>query len=587
MKHLSKNISIISWQRKYALAFFLLISGHFVIAQVSPIPKQIERIDSLILYSNLVQANVEANQVLKILSSKTNTKENVDLKLAVMLHKANIFGLQEDHAKAIEVALSAIDLAIEFKLPKRAFKAYLLTALAYEVSGDYVTCKAYLDKANALYNEHRFNELYSSYCIRTSSYYRITGIADSSLQYAYEGLHYAKRYKNLRDISDAYMLLSILLNNTDYNESIKFASLAAKEFLQRNDYAGVAIMHSNISKKYQQQKEYDKAFRHNDTALLLCKKHSLPNALFATCYNQRHKLYESIGNEDSAYFYFKAYHNAYLGALKDQEATEIQRVTERYQNDKREAQLKSKDQQLFLIISLLVVIVAAAIVVIIKNRKIQIQNKIIRKQLDDLTKMLEQKELLLSELQHRVKNNLQHVISILEIQRESVNFNNIDEIIRGNQNRIHSIALLHKKLNVADSVNEICLTKYILELAELVKTSYSLEGENISLNVNCDIEVMSIEKALPVGLIIVELISNSMKHAFNKPSEGAIHISLMRDEVKQTNILYYADNGPGFDLDKTGKKGLGIEIIEGLVDQLNGTIETRNSNGFEQTIYFK
>lgn len=140
-----------------------------------------------------------------------------------------------------------------------------------------------------------------------------------------------------------------------------------------------------------------------------------------------------------------------------------------YQNEKKEALIQSKNKQVMLIASLLGIIFIASILLFTQYQKINHLNKIINTQLAELSKTLEQKQFLLSELQHRVKNNLQHVISILEIQKESIDFNNIEELIRGNQNRIHSMALLHKKLNVSDSANEVELKRYITDLAELVK----------------------------------------------------------------------------------------------------------------------
>lgn len=190
-------------------------------------------------------------------------------------------------------------------------------------------------------------------------------------------------------------------------------------------------------------------------------------------------------------------------------------------------------------------------------------------------------------MQHRVKNNLQHVISILEIQKESVDFNNIDELIRGNQNRIHSMALLHKKLNISDNVNDVDFKQYVTELSELVIESYNNQKRNVKLNIKCELEEISIEKALPIGLIITELLSNSMKHAFKNRRIGIINLELTVDEQTKTNQFYYADNGDGFDFNKTSEKGLGQEIIKGLIDQLNGKYEAKNSNGFELIVQFK
>ena len=225
--------------------------------------------------------------------------------------------------------------------------------------------------------------------------------------------------------------------------------------------------------------------------------------------------------------------------------------------------------------------------IIRKNRQINKKNKTIDIQLVELSKALEQKKVLLSELQHRVKNNLQHVISILEIQKESVEFNTIDELIRGNQNRIHSMALLHKKLNVTENVNDVDLNLYITELAELVKQSYDNHKKQIYLNIKCEISTILIEKALPLGLIITELVSNSMKHAFKERAIGIIRIELTKDENSGQMKLHYTDNGDGFDFYKPSQKGLGQEIIRGLINQLDGIVETKGTNGFELTLSFK
>src|SRR5690606_23022742 len=144
---------------------------------------------------------------------------------------------------------------------------------------------------------------------------------------------------------------------------------------------------------------------------------------------------------------------------------------------------------------------------------------------------------------HRVKNNLQHVISILEIQKESVDFNNINELIRGNQNRIHSMALLHKKLNISENVHEVNLDRYVTELVEIVKESYDSPAKKVTLATTCTVEKMSIEKALPIGLILVELVSNSMKYAFNKQKMGIIRIDLAQDIYTEIYKLHYTDNG--------------------------------------------
>ena len=95
------------------------------------------------------------------------------------------------------------------------------------------------------------------------------------------------------------------------------------------------------------------------------------------------------------------------------------------------------------------------------------------------------------------------------------------------------------------------------------------------------------EKALPIGLILVELVSNSMKHAFGNTGIGVIAISLTNVENSPLKKLNYSDNGSGYDFKKENEKGLGMEIIKGLIDQLDATVESNQRNGFELTLYFK
>lgn len=308
-------------------------------------------------------------------------------------------------------------------------------------------------------------------------------------------------------------------------------------------------------------------------------------------YNVQHRYHYAIKDYEKAYCYADSQYaikyklDSSFNGLEIQVAqNRIEAQKKLYENDKKEVTIKSKNRQVLLIGSLLAVITAASVLLFRQNKKINTRNKIINKQLIELTKTLEQKQVLLSELQHRVKNNLQHVISILEIQKESVDFNNIDELIRGNQNRIHSMALLHKKLHVSDNVQDVDFKRYITELSALVKDSYE-SNKTVQLNINCEIEKISIEKALPIGLIIVELVSNSMKHAFKKLNIGIINIELKNNGVLK--MLNYTDNGNGFDFFQKNGKGLGLEIIKGLIDQLDGEVTVKSTNEFELIINFK
>lgn len=396
--------------------------------------------------------------------------------------------------------------------------------------------------------------------IKKEKYPEALQLYESNLKFIsqYKNSHIREYYHYLLGLIKTYILLNDLPKAKKYLNSINYQKNSDNDgamFLFGVSYQDINywVDYYDVQQRYNNAtKDYKKAYLYSDSLYSIkFKIDSLFNKLEVQVARNR------------------------INAQKNQ-----------YENDKKEAIIKSKSQQVVFVISLLVLIIFGLYLLYRKNRKINKQNKVISSQLEELSETINQKQVLLSELQHRVKNNLQHVISILEIQKESVDFNNIEELIRGNQNRIHSMALLHKKLKLSDNVNDVNLKKYITELAELVKESYDSHNKQINLIMTCDIESISIEKGLPIGLILTELVSNSMKHAFKNRKIGIIHIQITHDVQTGQHTFYYVDNGEGFDFNQTSEKGLGQEIIKGLIDQLDGKTSTKNKNGFELWINF-
>lgn len=556
-----------------------LFSNHIVMAKNFFAEKELKEIDSLIIYNHFEIAEKRTEILSKKLQNNKKNKEHfleTKFRQALILDKKN-----ESPAKQLQLLLKIKDEAETENLFPLMYRIYLLIALSHEKSNNFDLTKKYLDKAFATYKKHRLDSIFSTYCIRNSSYLRFINESDSSFYYAKKANEFAKKYDNEEDLKDSYILLGNFESRKEnYLESLKYYYLLLDYIKSLNKYL-IGVGYNNISRVYLKMQDIPKALLYNDSAYIYYEEQTL---MYRNYFPEtRYKIYEEMGKTDSAFYYFKQYHTDFEALKKEEELVKTKELEEQYQNDKKEATIKSKQQQILLIIGLLVVIACSLVMLYFKNRKINKQNKIIGEQLIELTKTIEQKEVLLSELQHRVKNNLQHVISILEIQKESVDFNNIDELIRGNQNRIHSMALLHNKLNIADNVADVNLKQYITELAELVRDSYDNIKQEIHLDIKCKIENISIKKALPLGLIIVELVSNSIKHAFKKQHNRIINIEITKEETMK---LYYADNGIGFDFNKLNKKGLGQEIIKGLIDQIDGKIETKNNNGFELIIYF-
>jgi two-component sensor histidine kinase len=199
---------------------------------------------------------------------------------------------------------------------------------------------------------------------------------------------------------------------------------------------------------------------------------------------------------------------------------------------------------------------------------------------------LEQKELLLREIHHRVKNNLQIISSLLNLQSLHITDEKILDHFKDTQNRIKSISLVHEKLYQSEDIAQIDILNYIQHLVDDLVRNYGRQDIHISLDVE-SIQVDT-DTAIPCGLIINELISNSIKHAFPDNKGGEIQISLKKSPSGEFELII-SDNGVGIspELDLRKLDTLGLELVHSLVNQLDGTINIQRSPGTSVTIKFK
>ncbi len=570
---------------KYFLSLLFFITN-FATAQNLLLENEIRKIDNHIIYGRFDKAQQLTNTLYNQIKTSSSKKEYQNELLELQFRKALILDRQEEApSKLLKILQETVYEAEDSHLFSLSYRIYLLMALCYEKVDNFDLADKYLNLAYQLYEKYDLESIYSTYCVRRSSYYRYINKLDSVLYFAKQAYQYAGKYQNETDLIDSYILLSFVANRTkNYSDALKYSFRLLQSHKKHKDTTALASTFNSIARQYLSTSDFQKAMLYNDSSRIFYK--SKPTLIYNIDYPKtRYELFEAMGNIDSAYYYLKEYQHEWESQKAQEEKVKAKELEERYESDKKEIIIKDKNKQMIFIGALLGAIVIASVLLIRKNKKIGKQNRIISTQVDELSKTLGQKQMLLSELQHRVKNNLQHIISILEIQKESVDFNNIDELIRGNQNRIHSMALLHKKLNTFDQVNTVELNRYITELSELVKNSYDNYKKKINLNIQCDIATMSIEKALPLGLIVVELISNSMKYAFKNKKVGIIDIKFAKSEMG--NHFCYNDNGCGYDFNFKNDTGLGQEIIKGLIDQLDGKISTNEESGFELIVYFK
>jgi len=200
---------------------------------------------------------------------------------------------------------------------------------------------------------------------------------------------------------------------------------------------------------------------------------------------------------------------------------------------------------------------------------------------------LNEKELLLKEIHHRVKNNLQVISSLLNLQLSHAKSEKVIETLRESQNRVKTMALIHEKLYKSKDLASIDFADYIQDLTSYLFGSYSNSG-NVRLNINVNHVRLGVDVAVPCGLVVNELVSNSLKHAFPVGREGSeICIDLYRTTDDKL-LLTVGDNGIGLpeDMDFRNTESLGLQLVTTLVEQLEGTIEIDRSAGTAFKITF-
>ncbi len=206
---------------------------------------------------------------------------------------------------------------------------------------------------------------------------------------------------------------------------------------------------------------------------------------------------------------------------------------------------------------------------------------------NEIKDSLHEKEILLQEIHHRVKNNMQIISSLLSIQTRYVNDNEAINVLKESQNRVKSLAMIHEKLYKSKNFNKIHLMDYIESLVWDLFYSYAIEKGRIEPILDIDDIKLNIETSVPCGLIITELVSNSLKYAFPGDSQGALKVLLRT--IDDHYELIISDNGIGIpeNIDFYNTDSLGLQLVNSLTDQIDGEIEFDRSNGTKFKITFK
>ena len=322
--------------------------------------------------------------------------------------------------------------------------------------------------------------------------------------------------------------------------------------------------------------------------------------MLAFAYINRGNILKELGELDSAYFYINKGYELELAAAYQNNNDKIVEIDARYKNEKKEKliakqalQLQAERERQYLFWGVFAFLLFFASILgyyyfhLSKtNQKMKQQALTIQCKNKDLSKSLERQRMLQSEVHHRVKNNLQVIISLLELQMEEAKNPIVQKNFQSMANRIYSMAAIHEILYEQEDTAQVNLADYTENLC-MHFSNFSVSENKPIFDLKITKKYFNLETSMPLGIILTELLTNSLK--YGRVEGQVLKIKIELEEIKNGYYFHYSDNGPGFpnkELEER-KGGLGTYLLTSMSRQLNGHLKSKNDKGATYQIFFK
>ena len=444
----------------------------------------------------------------------------------------------------------SIDLATELNDGDQLAYGYVGLALIADNQGNYDEAVEAHQKASEYIEQYQVNYLRGFNKINLAEIYEKQDKLDDA-ERLYQELIEDETVSIEVSLSGYSNLAKIKLINNNPNEAISLANKLLTKSTERNVLAHIKDAHEILFQAYELKGDYKTSLAEHKEYLFF--KNSLLNIESINSLNEMEKKYE--------------------GELKQKQIEAL--AYENEQNvlllDKQESE---KLMYIFAIVALLVVVGLGSWQVIQKGKF----NKILSDKNVTISNALKEREILLKEIHHRVKNNLQIISSLLNLQARFIKDQTAVDAVQEGRNRVKSMALIHQKLYQQDNIEGIDMPEYIDNLTSSLISSYKITADRLTVNKEVSPILLDIDTAIPLGLIINELLTNSLKYAFPDDQKGKLEIKLFEEDNSLT--LEVSDNGVGLDSDPVpGKNSFGLTLIDSLAEKLDATVQSFSNQG--------
>lgn len=531
----------------------------------------------------------EAKQLIDHCLLKTANNKFLKQKAYLFIQLATFYKLQLENPKALTTYLKAGEIFQALKDSSGIFRTQIELAEYYRKIGDYQEASKWINKGfNIAKTFRRDSTLLLKLYGRAAAIKNETNQTDSAIRLSLQVIKIAEKLKDSLTLAHSLNELGFAYKNKKRVDTSEILYKQAEDIYQKfgDDYNLIHVMnnramlyaHNNYSKQVV-EKMYFKIIQFVEDKQL---NFDLSSVYLNLCTR------EIIANDSSkAFIYFKKYHEYFIQSVINGREAEISKIKEKYDNESikkdmaivanklslSELNLQQKQKQNKIVISSLVILVLFFIIIIVLTYRLNIFNK-------ELAKKNKEKDALIQEVHHRVKNNLQLITAMLKMQLNSIDDENKKGYLKETSRRINAMSLVHEMLYNKDASEYIVLKEYLIELTEKLKELVLNNVKPVQFLLQLDAEIkFNTTQSVAIGMITSEIISNAIKHAFHFTSDPQITITLKLGS-ENTIVYIITDNGSGVD-DTNKKEGLGTRLIDIFARQIEAEYIVKNNKGLE------
>ena len=505
--------------------------------------------------------------------------------LALVYNGMGMIHIQQgQYPPALENFTKAVKIWQEENQPNRVTALNENIGMVYFRQEDYSSALKYFKDSYDGYKLQGNEPNASKILVNIGATYNQLKMPDKALEAHLQSLAFFEKVNMTQGMAIAYNNIGNVYSEVkNYPKAIQYFEKSLEVKKKQNDQVGIAVSQKNIAEAYLNTNDLGKAKQYIDQSLRIAEatgaKEQMKDAyeILSKIFDRTHDYEKALAFEkkraqakDSLFSLSKTEEISRMRALYETEKAEREAALANIKTAQKDAsilvlnkenELKNSQRNYFIVAAALLLALALLAFYLFRQKQ----------------KSLREREGLLKEIHHRVKNNLQIISSLLSLQSKSLTDTDAQGAISESRNRVKSMSLIHEQLYQEDTISGVDMKDYMQRLVSSLTSSYGLDTERVEIKITADNILLDVDSAIPLGLIINELVSNSIKYAFPEKKSGTILVSLheMMSELK----LKVEDNGVGMDPSKKSNQSFGLSMVNSLMRKLKADMNIVSEAG--------